>query len=438
MIAELLNRMIRLDPAAGQLLEPLDGVEVRVRVKGLHSSVVLFTAKTVVQLGNKEDPETPAVDHDVNAEVIAGYDALATLYNHGTIVPETLRIEGDPTVVAHIHTLLNGLHPDPKASVQVVLGFINKVIRVDPVTRTLLRPLLGTRVRLRVEGLQETVVEFSEGGLDLKDDHCEADVHIFLDRQALQAMLAGGRDALKGIQIRTGRVLAERLRRFLDASTQALAWAGVKMFDQVIKLDDQAPALLQPLNGRRVRLRLANLPDVVLGFTEQGVELQDNQGPSNAEIVFSTEALRALLTEGREALGRIRIRGEVGVVRQLNELFSKLDPNWGALLPSAWIQDLQIRGKLNAVGEQLRVRGEVVGSLSLRDVQHSLTEATRTSAQAVSKGSKELGGWLAKESQDLLGPQGTRMVRNGMRNARAGIRADARRLMTRLERFAQA
>lgn len=177
------------------------------------------------------------------------------------------------------------------------------------------------------------------------------------------------------------------------------------LLNRLIRLDPEAPRLLAPLAGRRVRLILDGLPERVVHFTASGIELSADTDEVDAEIEASAEALRALALEGGSAVGRLRIRGEIGVANDLNRLLSGLQPDWEAPLT--------------------RVLGDPLGHWSATAARR----LGRWAAGSAAAGSRGLGRWLTHDSGLLAEPEHVRAHLDKIDR----LRADADRLDRRVQ-----
>ncbi|MFP4146284.1 MAG: SCP2 domain-containing protein [Halorhodospira sp.] len=181
------------------------------------------------------------------------------------------------------------------------------------------------------------------------------------------------------------------------------------LLNRLIHLDPDAHELLEPLAGRRVRLSVDGFPEIVVRFTTDGVILCGEQAEDevDADLSASPEALRALLMEGGEAVGRFRIRGEVAVAQRLRDLLGGLQPDWEEPLT--------------------RALGDTVGHWSadtLRRMSHWLRKGA-------AQGGRDLGEWLTEESGMLVAPERNReFLDEGDQ-----LRADSDRLAARVQRL---
>ncbi len=323
-IAQIINRMIRLDPKAEQLLEPLIGTRVGVRVPGMPTIVLLFTATGV---------EVVTADKGKNdADIVASLTAVRALMTQGHDALEQLRIEGDVGVLERLQALFVRLRPDPKASVQAGLTLFNQMIVQDNAALSRLRPLVGRRVRLRLGNLPVMVVLWTPEGLELMPDNQRVDAEISADQAALRAVLTDGRAAMDRFEFDAELKLIDQLQEFAVGSMHAVQLTAVELSNRVLNFDDQAATLLLPLQGCHVRLRLAELPPLVVKFTEQGIELAEPTDCSVAEIHTSVENLRTVLLEGEQAIENLPIQGDDEVVKALRQLLRNLNPDWAASL----------------------------------------------------------------------------------------------------------
>lgn len=183
------------------------------------------------------------------------------------------------------------------------------------------------------------------------------------------------------------------------------------LINRWIHLDPDAAELLAPLLGRRVRLSVEGFPHLVVRFRESGVVLcgsgADADEETDAEIIASREALTALLSQGSDAVGRLRIRGEVTVVEHLRNLFSGLRPDWEEPLA--------------------RLLGDPLAQWSadtLRNAGRWLNDSAQQSAT-------DLGEWLAEESGLVPEPERARAFLEDVDR----LRADTDRLAVRIQRL---
>ncbi|ABM61981.1 ubiquinone biosynthesis accessory factor UbiJ [Halorhodospira halophila] len=183
------------------------------------------------------------------------------------------------------------------------------------------------------------------------------------------------------------------------------------LINRWIQLDPDAAELLAPLLGRRVRLSVEGFPQIVVRFSEAGVSLcgsgADADAEIDAEVSASREALGALLTQGGDAVGRLRIRGEVAVVEHLRNLVSCLRPDWQEPLA--------------------RLLGDPLAQWSadtLRSTGRWLSDSAR-------QGASDLGEWLTEESGLVPEPQRARAFLEEVDH----LRADADRLAVRIQRL---
>ncbi|MBK1726209.1 ubiquinone biosynthesis accessory factor UbiJ [Halorhodospira neutriphila] len=177
------------------------------------------------------------------------------------------------------------------------------------------------------------------------------------------------------------------------------------LLNRLIRLDPEAPRLLAPLAGRRVRLVLDGLPARVVRFTAAGIELSADTEAADAEIEASAEALRALALEGGSAVGRLRIRGEVGVANDLSRLLSGLQPDWEEPLT--------------------RALGDPLGHWSATAARR----LGRWAAGTAAAGGRGLGRWLTGGSGPLAEPGRVRAHLDEVDRLRADVDRLERRVL---------
>ncbi len=107
-----------------------------------------------------------------------------------------------------------------------------------------------------------------------------------------------------------------------------------EVLNRVLQLDQASVEKLQALEGRRIELHL-QVPDIALAVEVHNQHLV--VGPINAEqepdISFKTK-LSGLLnnlpmfSEGKSAVGAMRISGDVELARLLQDLAKQFDPDW--------------------------------------------------------------------------------------------------------------
>ncbi len=182
------------------------------------------------------------------------------------------------------------------------------------------------------------------------------------------------------------------------------------LLNRILSLDPNAGQLLEPLVGRRIRFVIDGLPETTVRFHAHGVDLSERPSPGDevdAEVHASREALRALLFEGSDAVGRFRIRGEISVVERLRDLFQNLRPDWEEPLT--------------------RILGERLGRWSAQTARDSATWTWETADQA----SRDLAEWLTEESGLLAHPEEIQSFLDDVDR----LRADADRLAWRVQRL---
>ncbi len=117
MLDTLLNRLIHLDPDAGELLEPLAGRRVRLSVEGFPEVVVRFTPDGVALCGEN------APGTEVDAELSATREALRSLLMEGgSEAVGRFRIRGEVAIAQRLRDLLSGLRPDWEGPLTRFLG----------------------------------------------------------------------------------------------------------------------------------------------------------------------------------------------------------------------------------------------------------------------------------------------------------------------------
>ncbi len=183
------------------------------------------------------------------------------------------------------------------------------------------------------------------------------------------------------------------------------------LLNRLIHLDPDAGELLEPLAGRRVRLIVEGLPEVVVRFTADGVALCGEGMPEaevDAELGATREALRSLLMEGgSEAVGRFRIHGEVAVAQHLRDLLSGLRPDWEKPLT--------------------RLLGDTAGHWGAT----ALRGTGRWLRDSGARGARDLGEWLTEESGLLAEPARVHAFLDEVDR----LRADTDRLAARVQRL---
>ena len=109
--------------------------------------------------------------------------------------------------------------------------------------------------------------------------------------------------------------------------------------NRLLALDESSPRRLQQLQGKNVRLELEGLGIVLnFSFTMHRVQVNlDADGEPDTVISGSPAALFAMaLPEGEGRWGtpgsRVRIAGDATLARDLERVFSRLEPDWEAQL----------------------------------------------------------------------------------------------------------
>jgi ubiquinone biosynthesis protein UbiJ len=125
-----------------------------------------------------------------------------------------------------------------------------------------------------------------------------------------------------------------------------LAAALETSINQLLAMDDVSPKRLGLLDGRLVRLELEGLGIVLdFSFTPHRVKVSlDTDGTPDTVISGTPAALFAMaLPEADGSWGRpgsqVRISGDATLARDVERLFSRLDPDWEGKL-SNWFGDV--------------------------------------------------------------------------------------------------
>ncbi len=167
--------------------------------------------------------------------------------------------------------------------------------------------------------------------------------------------------------------------------------------NRVLAMDDESLHRLDNLDQRRMRLELDGL-GIVLNFffTAQRVNVSlDAEGEADTVIKGSPPALFAMaIPDGAGNWGtagsRVQISGDATLARDLERLFSRLDPDWEAQL-SLWFGDVlghQLfagsRGAAGQMRETMTTLEEIAGEFLHRAASPLAQQAEiRGFAQAV-------------------------------------------------------
>jgi len=116
--------------------------------------------------------------------------------------------------------------------------------------------------------------------------------------------------------------------------------------NQLLGMDDVSPKRLRPLDQRLVRLELEGLGIVLdFSFTPHRVKVSlDKDGTPDTVISGTPTALFAMAVPDADgSWGRpgsqVRISGDAALARDVERLFSRLDPDWEGKL-SNWFGDV--------------------------------------------------------------------------------------------------
>lgn len=133
--------------------------------------------------------------------------------------------------------------------------------------------------------------------------------------------------------------------------------------NRLLAMDEEAPQRLAALKGRQVKVELDGAGiDLYFVFSEFRVAVNlDAEGEPDTVISASPFALFAMaLPDGEQSWGRpgsgVRISGDALLARDLERLFSRLDPDWEAQL-SNWFGEVagyQLASGARGAAEQFR------------------------------------------------------------------------------------
>ena len=142
-----------------------------------------------------------------------------------------------------------------------------------------------------------------------------------------------------------------------------LAAALEAAMNRLLSMDEESAPRLAALKGRQLKVELEGIGiDLYLVFSEFRVAVNlDGEGEPDAVISASPFALFAMaLPEDDESWGRpgsgVRISGDALIARDLERLFSRLDPDWEEQL-SNWFGDVvgyQLASGARGAAEQFR------------------------------------------------------------------------------------
>jgi len=170
--------------------------------------------------------------------------------------------------------------------------------------------------------------------------------------------------------------MASSYRTPLPAILAATLEAAI---NRVLLMDEKSPQRLSQLQQRRVRLELEGL-DIVLQFSFSPLRVQvspDADEDADTVIKGSPVALFAMAVPDGDgnwgtAGSRVQISGDATLARDLERLFSRLDPDWEGQL-SIWFGDVlgyQLstggRRAVKALRETLTTLEDTAGEFLLR------------------------------------------------------------------------
>ncbi|NBB91800.1 MAG: sterol-binding protein [Gammaproteobacteria bacterium] len=124
------------------------------------------------------------------------------------------------------------------------------------------------------------------------------------------------------------------MSRYLTPLPGMLASAVEQALARAIALDENAPARLEPLRDKRVRLELVGL-GIDLYFHGRkdalGVSAEDDAEPHTTISGTPVALLAMAVPDWRAAGSGVRIEGEAGTGQAFEKLLKQLDPDWEAV-----------------------------------------------------------------------------------------------------------
>jgi ubiquinone biosynthesis protein UbiJ len=149
----------------------------------------------------------------------------------------------------------------------------------------------------------------------------------------------------------------------------AMLEAGV---NRVLALDDETPQRLERLDGRMLRLDLDGLGlSLFFAFGGQRVEVgtQSSSEPDTvvrgSPFALFSMALPEAGTHWEDPDSRVTITGDANLARDLERLFSRLDPDWEGSIARVFgdVLGYQVAAGIRAGAEQFRASAGNAGGL---------------------------------------------------------------------------
>lgn len=177
----------------------------------------------------------------------------------------------------------------------------------------------------------------------------------------------------------------------------ALAASLEAAINRILAMDENTPRRLARLDQRRVQLELEGMGIVLnFAFTGQRVSINLNaEGEADTVIKGSPVALFAMAVPDGDghwdtAGSRVQISGDATLARDLEKLFSSLDPDWERQMAN-WFGDVAghqlsagARGAAEALHETMTTLEDIAGEFLRRPASPlAQPEETRSFGQAV-------------------------------------------------------
>ena len=156
--------------------------------------------------------------------------------------------------------------------------------------------------------------------------------------------------------------------------------------NRLLELDDDSPARMERLEGRMLRLDIEGM-GISLFFAFNGRQVEVGTGSEyepDTEISGSPFALFAMAVpdgvgswEAPES--RVTITGDANLARDLERLFSRLDPDWEGRLSRIFgdVWGHQVAAGLRAGAEQAKVSAENAGEMFSEYMQQTQSPVMR-------------------------------------------------------------
>lgn len=142
--------------------------------------------------------------------------------------------------------------------------------------------------------------------------------------------------------------------------------------NRLLALDDDSSARMDRLEGRMLKLQIEGVGiTLFFAFNGQQVEVGTNSGFEPDTVISGSAAALFAMAVPEEMAGwgspesRVNITGDANLARDLERLFSRLDPDWEGRLSRIFgdVWGHQVAAGLRAGAEQARESAESAGDM---------------------------------------------------------------------------